>query len=252
MTLSFSRHQYDELVFDQKIPTWIACHRHAFEFFGGVPKRVVLDNLKAAVITASLDDPVLGEAYRRMAQHYGFLISPNRPRTPEHKGKVESGVHYTERSFLAGQSFPNIEVANQRLRVWAVEVAGTRRHGTTGQAPLALFSEREKAALLPLPPEPFSLVDIRQVKVHRDCHVTIDGSFYSVPYKHVGESLGAHRERTTSQRRVEPLRTHLASWRKGEWRTSETTRREGRPLPADPSCRGVARGMARDGQWLFA
>ena len=86
MTLSFSRHQFAELVFDQRTPTWIACHRHAFEWFEGVPRRIVLDNLKAAVLEASLDDPVLGDAYRRMAQHYGCLISPNRPRTPEHKG----------------------------------------------------------------------------------------------------------------------------------------------------------------------
>jgi len=248
MTLSFSRHQYDELVFDQKIPTWIACHRHAFEWFGGVPKRVVLDNLKAAVITASLDDPVLGEAYRRMAQHYGFLVNPNRPRTPEHKGKVESGVHYTDRNFLAGQSFPDIEVANQRLRVWVVEVAGTRRHGTTGQAPLALFNEREKASLLPLPPEPFNLVEIRQVKLHRDCHVTIDGSFYSASYKRVGEELQAHiGERTVElYAGVELLRTHLRAKEKGEWHTclEDYPPEKAAYLERTPErCRGIARGI---------
>jgi transposase len=248
MTLSFSRHQYDELVFDQKIPTWIACHRHAFEWFGAVPKRVVLDNLKAAVLDASLDDPVLGEAYRRMAQHYGFLVSPNRPRTPEHKGKVESGVHYTERNFLAGQGFPDIEVANQRLRVWVVEVAGTRRHGTTSRAPLALFNEREKAALLPLPPEPFSLVDIRQVKVHRDCHVTIDGSFYSVAYKHVGKDLQAHiGERTVElYEGVELVRTHLRAKEKGEWHTclEDYPPEKAAYLERTPErCREIARGI---------
>ncbi len=248
MTLSFSRHQYDELVFDQKIPTWIACHRHAFEAFGGVPKKVVLDNLKAAVLEASLDDPVLGEAYRRMAQHYGFLISPNRPRTPEHKGKVESGVHYTARSFLAGQRFPDVEVANQRLRVWVVEVAGTRRHGTTGQAPLKLFNERERAALLPLPPEPFSLVDIRQVKVHRDCHVTIDGSFYSVPFKHVGQELQAHiGERTVELfAGVELVRTHPRAREKGEWHTclEDYPPEKAAYLERTPErCRQIAQGI---------
>ena len=92
-TLSYSRHQYAELVFDQKVPTWLALHRRAFESFGGVPKRVTPDNLKAAVLKALVYDPVLGEAYRRLALHYGFLISPTVPRTPRHKGKVENGVH---------------------------------------------------------------------------------------------------------------------------------------------------------------
>ncbi|MFN8526232.1 MAG: DDE-type integrase/transposase/recombinase [Chloroflexota bacterium] len=65
----------------------VTCHRRAFTWFGGVPRTVVPDNLKAAVLRATLHDPVLGEAYRRCAQHYGFTISPTRPRTPEHKGK---------------------------------------------------------------------------------------------------------------------------------------------------------------------
>lgn len=85
MTLGYSRHQYAELVFDQKISTWLGCHRHAFEWFGGTPRRIVIDNLKATVLEANLRNPVLGEAYRRQAKHYGFLISPNRPRTPEYK-----------------------------------------------------------------------------------------------------------------------------------------------------------------------
>lgn len=93
-TLGYSRHQYAELVFDQKIPTWIGLHKRAFQFFEGVPKRVIPDNLKSAVVKALVHDPILGEAYRKLALHYGFLISPTIPHTPEHKGKVESGVHY--------------------------------------------------------------------------------------------------------------------------------------------------------------
>ena len=191
-TLSFSRHQYAELVFDQKIPTWIGLHRRAFESWGGVPHRLVPDNLKAAVLQVLVDDPVLGEAYRRMAQHYGFVISPTRPGTPQHKGKVENGIHYVQRNFLAGQAFTDIDLANQRLAVWVREVAGTRRHGTTHQAPLQLFAQQEQAALLPLPAEPFTLCEIKPVKVHPDCHVTIDGSYYSVPYRYVGQTLDAY------------------------------------------------------------
>ncbi len=221
MTLCFSRHQYAELVFDQKIGTWIVCHRHAFESFESVPKRIVPDNLKAAVLVASLHDPILGEAYRRMAQHYGFLISPTRPRTPEHKGKVESGVHYIKRNFLAGQQFANVDVANRRLQEWVREVAGVRCHGTTGQAPLAMFNEKEKAALNPLPTYPFTLCEVRGVKLHSDCHVVIDGSFYSAPWTYVGEDLEAYiGERTVEiYRGVELLTTHPRATHKGEWQT---------------------------------
>ncbi len=221
MTLSFSRHQYAELVFDQKISTWIACHRHAFESFGGIPRKVVLDNLKAGVLVASLHDPVLGEAYRRMAQHYGFLVSPTRPRTPEHKGKIESGVHYLQRNFMAGQQFANIDVANHRLQIWVREVAGVRRHGTTGQPPLALFNSTEKATLNPLPEYSFSLCEIRLAKLHPDCHVVIEGSFYSAPWRYIGETLEAHvGERVVElYRGVELLTTHLRAKGRGEWHT---------------------------------
>ena len=191
-TLCYSRHQYAELVFDQKMPTWIGLHRRAFEFWGGVPRRIVPDNLKAAVSQALVYDPVLGEAYRRMAQHYGFLISPTRPATPQHKGKVENGVHYVQRNFMAGQQFTDIDMANRRLKTWVRERAGTRDHGTTHQAPLKLFATHEQAALLPLPAEPFTLLAIRPVKVHPDCHVVIEGSYYSVPYRYVGQTLDAY------------------------------------------------------------
>jgi hypothetical protein len=210
-TLSYSRHQYAELVFDQKVATWIACHRHAFAFFGGVPKRVVPDNLKAAVSKPLLHDPILGEAYRRMAQHYGFLISPTRPYTPRHKGKVESGVHYLQRNFTAGQQFVDIDQANARLQGWLREVAGARCHGTTHQAPLKLFAEHERAALLPLPATPFVLCDVRQVKVHPDCHVVIEGGYYSVPHHYAGRTVEAYVQEEIVQLYAEQtlLATHV-------------------------------------------
>jgi transposase len=220
-TLGFSRHQYAELVFDQKTPTWIALHRHTFESFGGVPARVVPDNLKPAVKKILVQDPVLGEAYRRMALHYGFLVSPTLPAMPQHKGKVESGVHYVQRNFMAGQEFVDILVGNQRLEIWVREVAGTRVHGTTRQAPLQLFNDYERAALRPLPPDPFTLCAVKPVTVHPDCHVQIAGSYYSVPYRYVGQTLEAY----ISERVVELyhgqqlIATHVRSHKPGQWQT---------------------------------
>jgi transposase len=221
MTLSYSRHQYAELVFDQRIPTWLALHRRAFTSFGGVPAKVVLDNLKAAVLQAALHDPVLSDAYRRFARHYDFLVSPARPRTPAHKGKVESGVHFVKRSFLAGQEFADLQVANGRLREWVRERAGTREHGTTREAPLALF-ETERQHLLPIPAMPFELTEIRLATVHRDCHVAIDGSYYSAPYMYVGRRLEVYLFERVVQlyAGLDLLATHVRGAAKGTWRTN--------------------------------
>ena len=98
--LRHSRRAYREVVSDQKQETFFACHMHAFEWFGGVPEKVTPDNLKAAVIVASFEDPLVNRAYRELALHYGFLISPCLPRRPEHKGGVEADIKYVKRNFL--------------------------------------------------------------------------------------------------------------------------------------------------------
>ncbi len=220
-TLSYSRHQYAEIVFDQKVVTWIGLHRRAFEYFGGVPVRVVPDNLKAAVQKILIHDAVLGEAYRKMALHYGFLISPTIPYTPRHKGKVENGVHYVQRNFIAGQEFADIHCANRHLKNWIRDTAGVREHGTTHEAPLSLFKEFERTALLPLPETAFSLCEIRTAKVHPDCHVVISGSFYSAPYVYVGQKLDVYvHEKTIELFQGQKLvATHLRSQKPGQWQT---------------------------------
>lgn len=190
MVLSYSRHQYVEFVFDQKSTTWLLCHRHAFEYFGGTPERVVVDNLKAAIVRAAWDDPEVQRAYRECAEHYSFLIAPCRPGTPEHKGKVEQGgVHYVKRNFLAGRRPGASDAANQAVLQWCEQVAGQRRHGTTKQQPLLRFRQVEQAALRPLPATPYEPSVWKHVKLHRDCYVVFEQAFYSAPYTLVGQSL---------------------------------------------------------------
>jgi hypothetical protein len=181
----------------------------------------VLDNLKAGVVKALVIDPVIGEAYRKLAQHYHFLISPNRPRTPQHKGKVENGVNYVKRNFFAGQEFVDMNCANQHLKTWIMETAGVRNHGTTHQAPLKLFQEIEKEILQDLPTEAFDLCEIRIAKVHKDCHIVVDGSYYSVPYKFVGMAVEVHIHKNTLEiyTQQELLRIHVRARRKGQWQT---------------------------------
>src|SRR4029453_8691362 len=171
MTLSCSRHQYAELVFDQTIETWLRLHRAAFEFFGGVPRRVVLDNLRAAIVHAALYDPEVQRSYRECAEHYGFLIAPCRPRTPEHKGKVEQGgVHYLKRNFLGGRTPTAITQANTDVLAWCLSTAGLRIHGTTKTQPGYQFEPLEQARLLSLPSAPYDLAIWKQATVHRDCY----------------------------------------------------------------------------------
>jgi len=189
MTLSWSRHQYVEFVFDQKVETWLRLHRNAFAFFGGVPHRLVIDNLKAGIAQACWHEPWAQQSYRECAEHYGFLISPCRPRTPRHKGKVEKGgVHYVKRNFLGGREPTTLTRANRDVRRWALTVAGERVHGTTKERPRERFAI-ERQALQPLPGTPYDMAVWKEVKLHRDCHLVFEQAYYSAPFRLVGQKL---------------------------------------------------------------
>lgn len=201
MTLSWSRHMYVEFVFDQRVATWVECHRHAFEYFGGVPERVVLDNLKSGVLAARMDDSDFERNYRGCAEHYGFLLCPCRIETPQHKGKVESGVKYVKGNFLPGRVYTtpqeDIRAANREMRQWLAQTAGQRNHGTTHQKPLERFETIERNTLKPLTEQPYEVVVWKDVKLHRDCHVVFEGAFYSAPCRLIGQTLqvrGSQRE----------------------------------------------------------
>lgn len=107
MTLCFSMHMYVEIVWDQKVKTWLKCHSNAFQWFGGIPRKITIDNLKSAITKACRYDPAVQRSYEDYARAYGFIISPCVPKTPNHKGRVEAGVKYVKRSFvlLQGESY---------------------------------------------------------------------------------------------------------------------------------------------------
>jgi transposase len=224
LVLSFSRHLYAELVFDQRIETRLLCHVHAFAVFGGVPARLVPGNLNAAIVRASFGGEAEAQrAYRKCAEQYGFLIDPTRPRTPEHKGKVEQGgVHYVCRQFLAGRDPEPIDELNRKLRQWTRETAGQRIHGTTKEQPLERFTRLEQAALLPLPRTPYDPATWKQVRVYRDCYVSFAGAYYSVPYRAVGQQVWLRAGARTVQIYTADhalLATHDRATRPGERQT---------------------------------
>ena len=190
MLLSWSRHQYVEFVFDQSVRTWLRCHVNAFTYFGGVPQRLVIDNLKAGITKACWEDPQVQHAYGECAEHYGFLIAPCRPATPRHKGKVEQGgVHYVKRNFLGGREPTRLNQANQDVLIWCETTAGLRSHGTTKEQPLLAFQETEQARLQVLPDAAYDLAEWKVAKLHRDCHVVFDNAYYSAPYRLVDQRL---------------------------------------------------------------
>jgi transposase len=189
MVLAWSRYAYVEFVFDQKVETWLRCHRNALEFFGGVPQRLVIDNLKSGITQAIWDDPQVQMAYRECAEHYGFLILPCRPATPEHKGKVEGGVGYVQGRFMGGKDMLELVQANRDVRKWCQNEAGMRIHGTTKEQPRRRFEEVEKGRLKALPSTPYDLAIWKQAKLHRDCHIVFEGSYYSAPFRLVGQTL---------------------------------------------------------------
>ncbi len=219
MTLSWSRHQYVEFVFDQKIETWLRLHRNAFDFFGGVPERIVPDNLKAAIVRACWDEPEAQQSYRECAEHYDFLIAPCRPRTPRHKGKVEQGgVHYVKRNFLGGREPTVITQANRDVLTWVTTTAGQRIHGTTKERPLDRF-ETEKDVLRPLPGAPYDMAIWKEVKVGRDCYVNFDLAYYSVPFRLVDQQVrvrGGTREVQIYTRDYKLIATHCRAQQPGQ------------------------------------
>jgi transposase len=188
MTLCFSRHQYVEFVWDQSAATWLGCHRRAFEWFGAVPQRVIIDNAKCAITRACSKDPTVQRAYAECAEGYGFKIDPCPPYDPQKKGIVESGVKYVKGNLLALREFRNLVDLNEQGRSWVMQVAGLRIHGTTRQTPLALFA-MEQTLMQALPAIAPDLSTWHQVTLHRDCHVKFDYRLYSAPFTLVGKVL---------------------------------------------------------------
>jgi transposase len=189
MTLCWSRHQYAEIVFDQRVATWLACHRRAFEHFGGVPRRVIIDNLKSAITRACHREPDVQRSYAEFAEGYGFLIAPCPPRDPQKKGRVEAGVKYVKRAFFPLRDFRDVHDGNRQLMDWVMGEAGNRIHGTTFEAPLKLFVETERAMLRPLPDVRPELAMWAKGKLHPNCHVAFEKCRYSAPFRLVGRDL---------------------------------------------------------------
>ncbi len=189
ITLSHSRKSYSEPVERQTTELFIRALENAFRYFGGVPKTLVIDNLRAAVQKADWYDPDLNPKIMEFARHYGTVILPTKPYTPRHKGKIESGIKYVKANALKGRLFTSLAEQRQFLLHWEATVADTRIHGTTKHQVRHIFEQVERATLQPLPDDPFPVYRESRRQVHRDAHVEVDKAYYSVPPEYLGRAV---------------------------------------------------------------
>jgi transposase len=190
MTLSFSRHLFLFPVLSMDQREFLAAHVAAFAFFGGCPVRLIPDNLGSGVLKSDLYDPRINRGYTDMSFHYGFLVDPARVAHPRDKPRVERMIPYARDSFFSGREFASLEQMRAQAAAWSHAVAGERAaRPLGGTKPYVLFQAMEEEKLLPLPSRPFEIAHWQQAKVAPDCHVSVGGALYSVPFRYIGRRL---------------------------------------------------------------
>jgi transposase len=182
--LGASNYTYVEASWSQGLADWVMAHVHALQFFGGCPAIVGPDNLKSGVRSPCRYEPTLNLTYAEMAAYYGMAVIPARVRRPRDKAKVEVGVQIVERWLLARcrhATFFSLAELNQTLRQGLTEL-NQRPFKKLPGCRQSLFESLERPALKPLPAAPYQFADWRKARVNIDCHIEVEGGYYSVPY----------------------------------------------------------------------
>ena len=189
-TACFSRFMFVYLTFSMTLEEVIAGCEDAWEFFGGVFRVVVPDNMSPVVAKADAVNPRLTREWLEYAQARGFVTDPARVRHPRDKPRVEAGVKFVQGNFFAGETFLDLADARSKMTGWLV-TANARVHGTTRQVPAVVFTDREAPCLLPAPADRYQVPYWAEVKVHVDYHIQVARALYSVPWRHVGARVTA-------------------------------------------------------------
>jgi transposase len=181
MVLGYSRLIWARFVLHQDLQTVLRCHIAAFEAIGGVPREILYDRMKTAVIGEDPDGLVIyNRALLDLARHYGCQPRACRPYRAKTKGKVERPFRYVREDFFLGGSFRNLDDLNSQLRQWLDTVANPRVHATTRRIVNEAFAE-ERSALTPLPAAPYQAVLRLERRVSHEGMVCVGGNLYSVP-----------------------------------------------------------------------
>lgn len=190
-TMGASNYTYVEATWSQKLPDWIRSHMRLFEFLGGVPQVLIPDNLKSAIKDACFYDPQINPTYREFAAYYQFTVLPARPRKPKDKAKVENGVLITQRWVLArlrNRRFFSLAELNAAIAQLVVDMNNRAFKKMPGSRQ-SLFSNVDRPALKELPEQPYEYAQWGLARVNIDCHIEVDGHYYSVPYRWVREQV---------------------------------------------------------------
>jgi hypothetical protein len=189
MVLCYSRMLYVEFTLTQSMEQFLGCHQNGFDYFGGSVRRVMVDNLKSAVLSHPAGQPaVLNPRYLDFANHYGFEVRACNVGAANEKGRVENGVRYVKSNFLRGLELDAFAPINPAARHWLDHVANVREHGETHRRPIDRFEE-ERPKLLPLPLAPYDVGAGRPVPASSRFRVVLDTNRYSVPSEYAGARL---------------------------------------------------------------
>jgi transposase len=190
MVLCYSRLSYVEFSLKEATEHFLRAHQNAFEFFGGVPAKVLIDNPKTAVLQhARGEKPLFHPRYLDFAAHYGFEPRACNVRKANEKGRVESGVGYVKKNFLNGLELPpGLDALNAAVRQWLDTIANVRIHGETRKQPVELFA-LEKPHLKPLAPLPADTGVTHTVRANRRFRIRLDTNRYSVPSRYASQLL---------------------------------------------------------------
>lgn len=188
--LPYSSYAYAEAFLSRNQEAWIAAHVNAYQYFGGVTKILVPDNLKTGVIKNTRNEVILNKSYQEMAEHYGTAILPARVRTPKDKATVEGSVGNISTFILAAirnQRFFSLrelnEVIRERLHAFNHK-AFQKKDGSR-----ATWFAEERVSLLPLPRNAFELAEWKVATVTFNYHIGVDEQYYSVPYEYIKKKV---------------------------------------------------------------
>ena len=189
MVLSHSRQIFLRFYLDARMENFLRGHVAAFASWGGVPRVLLYDNLKSAVLERRGDAIRFHPTLLEFAGHYRFEPRPVAVARGNEKGRVERAIRYVRESFFAARSFTDLDDLNAQADAWCCGLAADRRcPGEPDRSVREVFAD-EAPRLLPLPDNPAPLLECVEVSVGKTPYIRFDLNDYTVPHTHVRRVL---------------------------------------------------------------